>query len=67
MLKSKKVDLTELWLEEFTEEYLCSLCANRGMIPARHLTSPAGYVIRPQAQFCICPNGRELKKSKINP
>lgn len=53
---------SELWLEFLTPEKLCGLCANHGIVnTVGKITSPAGCVTGVEA-WCICPNGRILKK-----
>jgi hypothetical protein len=56
--------LRKLWLDEFVDERtgLCSLCGNKGLIDTTgRAVSPAG-VSSGRINFCLCPNGRGLKK-----
>lgn len=49
--------------EEFIYKNMCSLCGNWGWIDSRHIKTPAGLECG-QINYCICPNGREMKKRK---
>jgi hypothetical protein len=63
-----RVDLKKLWLDEFLgAHHLCGLCGNTGIIDTRPTAiSPAGF--RSGGLFwCICPNGREMRKYGIPP
>ena len=44
--------------------HLCGLCGNTGaiVIPDGMNTSPAGYPVKGVTGYCICPNGRVMKK-----
>lgn len=55
-----KVDLTDLWLEEFVSNGHCGLCANHGFITT-NVRTRAGVPCRLTNAYCICPNGRALK------
>jgi hypothetical protein len=60
----KNVNIEDLWLDEFLdkEKHLCGLCGNTGKIDTRgKVKSPVGIVTGVLA-FCICPNGRVMKK-----
>jgi len=63
-IKNKKV--TEYWKEFYlTDDKLCSLCGNHGVINTIGVASPNGnYVGR--KNFCICPNGQDLRTTYIN-
>lgn len=51
---SKKA-LAAFWASEFiNEEGLCFFCKNKGKVTMRYHDT----------RFCICPNGRALKKAK---
>lgn len=41
---------------------LCGLCANRGVIDTRGIRTPAGVECG-GIWWCICPNGRALRRS----
>ncbi len=54
---------SELWTEFLWENKLCGLCGNKGYVDTRDLVvSPAGVQCGVR-RFCICPNGRALKKA----
>lgn len=50
----------ELWTE-FTVDNLCGLCGNWGVNDTRGKKTPAGYECG-AIFYCICPNGRALKR-----
>lgn len=63
------ISIKTFWLE-FTQDFidadgsgLCGLCANRGVLDTRghvkHRTGKDVGVLR----WCICPNGRTMKKT----
>jgi hypothetical protein len=57
-----KNQLADLWLYEFCGKNHCCLCGNYGIIDTRgKVFTPAGYECGDRV-FCICPNGRVLKK-----
>lgn len=58
-----KNQLADFWLAEFLgEDKLCMLCGNHGIVDTRgHVKSPRGLPSGGRA-WCICPNGRALKK-----
>lgn len=63
--KNKKI-LTDLWFDEYrSKEGVfsgCMICGNKGIIDTRgKMFTPAGYPCGGLA-FCICPNGRVMKK-----
>lgn len=63
--KNKKF-LTDLWFEEYVSREDrrsgCMICGNRGIIDTRgKMQTPGGYPCGGIA-FCICPNGRIMKK-----
>ena len=57
-----KNQLADFWLAEFAPRNHCCLCGNHGVIDTRgkvftHAGFECGAVV-----FCICPNGRALKR-----
>lgn len=65
--------LKDIWYEEFNSTAVvngtefggfCVLCGNSGKIDSSkfNVTSPIGLPIKPIKAFCICPNGRAIKK-----
>ena len=57
-----KNQLADFWLDEFMGKNHCCLCGNYGIIDTRgKVFTPAGYECGDKV-FCICPNGRALKK-----
>ena len=62
-----KGQFADLWLNEFAPKHLCCLCGNRGIIDTRgKVFSPAGIECGALV-YCICPNGRSLKKQNFLP
>ena len=57
--------ITDLWFEEFAPHGLCGLCGNCGIINTKGVKSPAG-ALAGDLFFCICPNGRTLKKHGVD-
>jgi hypothetical protein len=54
--------LREFWVREFADTGHCCLCGNHGVIDTRRqVFTPAGVECGDTA-FCICPNGRAMKK-----
>lgn len=57
----------DLWFDYLDESGLCGLCANSGMIDTRgKLTSSRGMPLKGIHEWCICPNGRALKKQHLS-
>jgi len=57
-----KNQLADFWLKEFGKRSHCCLCGNRGIIDTRgKVFTPAGHECGDRV-FCICPNGRAIKK-----
>ena len=62
MAKITKDQLYSLWAEEYAHKGHCCLCGNHGTIDNRgKIFTPAGFECG-KIVFCICPNGRNLKK-----
>lgn len=64
----RKNKLEDLWYDEFRDEATgshCGLCGNRGIIDNKNanLSTCAGVHVWVKT-YCICPNGRALKKGK---
>lgn len=58
-----KKQMADLWLAEFSATRHCCLCGNYGIIDTRgKIFTPAGVECGDRV-FCICPNGRILKKN----
>ena len=57
--------LRQLWLDEYVDDRtgLCSLCGNRGRIDTRERAVSHAGVHAGRVNFCICPNGRAMKKA----
>jgi hypothetical protein len=49
------------WREFLSTSGLCSLCGNKGVIPAHKVVGPVGQLSDVGDCFCICPNGRVMK------
>lgn len=51
-----------MWWEFLHEKGLCGLCGNHGIVDTRrNMFTPAGVECGVR-RFCICPNGRAMKK-----
>ena len=57
----RKAAIEQLWFAEFYNKQMCGLCAQRGVIDTRGIKTPAGFECGGEF-WCICPNGRALKK-----
>jgi hypothetical protein len=59
--------LTEYWMENYSgKNTLCTLCGNSGCIDTRTTAiSPAG-VNAGRLNYCICPNGRVMRKHAVD-
>jgi len=55
------IHYTTLEEREFVSKGHCGLCANRGWIDTRGIKTPAGFECG-ALLWCICPNGRTLKR-----
>lgn len=54
------------WQEHYTQQGLCSLCGNSGVLDTRGAKSAIG--VRCGAlHFCICPNGQRFRALKLIP
>ena len=61
----KNAKLTNYWLEFYTNEGHCSLCANSGVVDTTGLKTLRGMEVG-RKNFCICPNGQAIRKNTIN-
>lgn len=59
--KGKKF-FEDFWYEYYLdkENYLCSLCANSGVIDTTGIQSPSGTKTG-RKNWCICPNGQAMR------
>lgn len=70
-----KRDSPEDWWLEFESgplthgagfEYtVCGLCGNSGRINILKIKAPCGQEVKGAQGYCICPNGRILKKGNL--
>lgn len=51
----------KLFLDEFVSKGHCGLCANRGRLDTRGIKTGTGFECG-DVFWCICPNGRALKR-----
>jgi hypothetical protein len=64
-IKIKNKTLTSYWIEFYTDQNLCTLCGNNGIIDTtNNAISPKGQEVG-RKNFCICPNGQELRSQAI--
>jgi hypothetical protein len=57
-----KNQMADFWIEEYGKRNHCCLCGNHGIIDTRgKVFTPAGVECGDRV-FCICPNGRAMKK-----
>jgi len=65
-MASKTDPIVRLWMEFVHPKIVCGLCGNRGILDTRgHVTTAAGIKCGVR-RYCICPNGRELQKQRVN-
>lgn len=63
-----KNQFLDLWLSEFMSRdgHHCALCGNHGIIDTRDKIFTSAGVECGNRLYCICPNGRQIKKcSKV--
>lgn len=62
MKKSEKTFLKNYWIEHYIDKEtgLCSLCGNTGIVNTQP-KSPLGRLLKEQTNFCVCPNGVEMR------
>lgn len=60
-IRPKHYIVTAYWLEYYVSDNHCSLCGNTGIIESRGVRTPAGYELPPKSNWCICPNGQQLR------
>jgi hypothetical protein len=54
--------LADFWLSEYSRTGHCCLCANHGIIDTRgKVRTPAGVECGDRV-WCVCPNGRAMKR-----
>jgi len=62
----KKGDLLDrYWLDHYVGDPplgLCTLCGSTGIINTTYVRSPAGVFPGKHSEYCICPNGRAMRK-----
>lgn len=57
-----KNQLADFWLAEYADRNHCCLCGNSGVIDTRgKIFTAAGHECGDRV-WCICPNGRALRK-----
>jgi len=64
MSKNAKI-IDRYWLKHYVSSPplgLCTLCGNTGVIDTRNVRSPAGVFPGKHSEYCICPNGRCMRK-----
>lgn len=52
------------WMRYYTNQNLCSLCGQSGIIHTEGVRSPVGVDVG-RANFCICPNGIAQRRVEI--
>ena len=58
-----KNQFADLWLDEFASNMgFCCLCGNNGAIDSRGKIDELTGIEYGKLVYCICPNGRKLKK-----
>lgn len=63
------LSMTKLWMNEFTTKDRhgykhCGLCGNCGVLRSSGIRTPGGEALEPIKTYCICPNGRAMKRGK---
>lgn len=57
----------DFWMEFLnTASHCCGLCGNTGIVDTRGRMFTPANVETGVRTFCICPNGREMKKTKAD-
>lgn len=54
------------WMEYVNSNYnICGLCGNSGVVDTRKIATAAGIDVG-GLHYCVCPNGRALKRLGVN-
>ena len=63
-IRAKHYIVKRYWLEYYLDDKygLCSLCGNSGKIDTRQTAISAAGKNAGRINYCICPNGQELRK-----
>ena len=62
-----KNQMADLWMAEFlSAQGYCCLCGNDGVIDTRGKLKTRTGIDCGARVYCICPNGRKMKKLKVN-
>ncbi len=62
MREITKKQLSEFWLDNYCTIEGCCLCGNSGRIDCTNVSTPLGK--KPFSKYyCVCPNGRAIKKA----
>ena len=62
MEKEFEHQLALLWAKELSPHGACCICGNSGVIDTRNVMFTCGGVHCGAEVFCICPNGRAMKR-----
>lgn len=60
-IRPKHYIITRYWLDYYST-LACTLCGNLGIIDTRGTKTSAGVEVG-RINFCICPNGQQLRKN----
>ena len=69
MLRDDNPALTAYWLDHYadTATVFCTLCANTGQIDTTRTAISATGARPGRVNFCLCPNGRILRRMHDGP
>jgi len=59
-IRAKHYIVTRYWLDYYTTTH-CTLCGNSGVIDSRGVKSALGKEVG-RLNWCICPNGQQMRK-----
>lgn len=58
-IRARHYIVTKYWLDYYTSK-CCTLCGNSGIVDTTGVKTAAGVMVG-RKNFCICPNGQELR------
>jgi len=61
-IRAKHWLITRYWLSYYLGDVGCTLCGNHGIIDTRGVSTAAGVPVG-RINFCICPNGQEMRRT----
>ena len=61
-MKAKNKTVANYAMEFYVRDH-CTLCGNWGFVDTRGTATPAGVYVG-RVNYCICPNGQDLRDQK---